>query len=155
MLCLLALATQVAGQPGSAQDTKARLLGAWRLVQYEIFNQNGTTAPGNFDTGLVTYDGSGQMSAHLMRAKDRPSGTPRTDSERSTAYQTYLGYFGPFTVDESKGMVVHHVVGSSYPHWVGTDQVRYFVLSPDGNRLTLSLKSGERISQTLTWERVR
>jgi hypothetical protein len=51
-------------------------------------------------------------------------------------------------------MVTHHVVGSSYPHWVGSDQVRYFKLSEDGKTLELSVKSGARVTSTLTWRRV-
>jgi hypothetical protein len=49
---------------------------------------------------------------------------------------------------------VHHVIGSSFPHWVGSDQVRYFKLSADGKMLELSVKSGSRVTSTLTWRRV-
>jgi hypothetical protein len=32
--------------------------------------------------------------------------------------------------------------------------VRYYAFSEDENQLTLSVKSGERVTQTLTWVRV-
>ena len=51
--------------------------------------------------------------------------------------------------------MIHHVVGSSFLHWIGSEQVRYYGFSEDGNTLTLSVRSGERITGTLTWERVR
>jgi hypothetical protein len=73
----------------------------------------------------------------------------------SHAYQAYLGYFGPFTIDPDKRIVIHHVVGSSRPDWIGTEQVRHYGFSEDGKYLTLSLKSGDRVTQTLTWDRVR
>jgi lipocalin-like protein len=44
-------------------------------------------------------------------------------------------------------------VGSSLPNWIGSEQVRHYGFSNDGRQLMLSLKSGERITQTLTWER--
>ena len=61
--------------------------------------------------------------------------------------------FGPYTVDAAKKIVVHHVAGSSLPNWLGSEQVRHYGFSADGRQLTLSLKPGDRITQTLTWER--
>jgi hypothetical protein len=95
------------------------------------------------------------MSAHLMNSVNRPAQAPATDADRAAAYRRYVGYYGPFTVDEGKGIVIHHVRGSSNPGWVGTDLVRYYSLGADGNTLTLSLKNGERVTQSLHWERVR
>ena len=138
----------------AAVTVRARLLGNWKLVSYVVFDANGATRPGNYDVGRVVYDTSGEMSAHLMSSK-RPVANPTTDAARGEAYLTYLGYFGPFTVDEQKGTVTHHVVGSSYPHWLGTDQVRYYAFSADGRRLTLSVKAGERVTGSLDWERVQ
>jgi len=135
------------------QTVRAKLLGSWQLVKYEVIAADGSTKPGNFDTGVVFYDASGNMSAHLMRATGRNTEAPRTDADRSAAYQSYLGYYGPFTIDESKNMVVHHVRGSSNPNWPGTDQVRYYSFDPDGRHLTLSVKNGERVAQRLLWER--
>lgn len=150
LLIALALSTTI-----TAADARSRLLGSWQLVDYVVIDPAGGKQPGAFDTGSLVYDAAGQMSAHLMRAKGRPGSTPETDAERSAAYRTYLGYFGPFTVDQRRGVVVHKVTGSSFPHWVGTDQVRYYTLSNDGTTLALSLKEGDRITQTLTWKKVR
>jgi hypothetical protein len=121
---------------------RKRLAGEWTLVKYEVFGENGQTRPGNYDVGRINY-GEREMSAHLMR------------SERPTDPQNYLGYFGPYTIDADKKIVVHHVVGSSLRTWIGTEQVRHYGFSNDGKQLTLSLKSGDRITQTLTWERAR
>jgi hypothetical protein len=153
MALMLSIAAAAGAQAQSA-STRERLLGSWTLVKWEVFDPNGgAIRPGAYDVGHLTYDRSGEMSAHLMRT-GQPKVNPATDAERSAAYRSYLGYFGPFTVDDAKGVVVHHVRGSSNPSWPGTDQVRHFSLLADG-RLTLSLKNGERITQTLTWEKVR
>jgi hypothetical protein len=145
----------IASPRRTADDAAVRkqLAGEWTLVKYEIFGENGQTRPGNYDIGRINY-GDREMSAHLMRS-GRPKETPATEAARAAAFQGYLGYFGPYTVDADKKIVVHHVAGSSLPNWIGTEQVRHYAFSSDGKQLTLSLKAGERITQTLTWERTR
>jgi hypothetical protein len=145
---------QISGDALSADAVKRRLVGTWKLVKYEVFDEGGGVRPGNYDTGRIMYDEQGEMTAHLMRS-GRPKEAPTTEAARASAYQSYLGYFGPYTIDPDKRIVVHHVVGSSLPHWIGTEQIRYYGFSEDGKYLTLSLKSGERVTQTLTWDRVR
>ena len=138
-----ALLTIIGGLQAATRTPEAvtkELLGNWKLVKYEVFDANGATRPGRYDVGRVAYDASGEMTAHLMHAGDD---------------HVYLGYFGPFTVDAAKGTVTHHVIGSSNASWIGTDQVRYYGFSAGGNQLTLSLKAGDRVTQTLTWTRVR
>ena len=137
------------------QPARERLVGAWGLVSFVSVDASGASRPGAYDVGRIVYDAAGQMSAHLMNSANRADASPATDADRSTAYRRYLGYYGPFTVDELTGIVIHHVVGSSNPSWVGSNQVRYFKLSEDGTRLTLSVKSNERITSTLVWERIR
>src|SRR5436190_8469780 len=137
---LVAIVGAVQAPDPSADAISRRLLGNWKLVKYEVFDANGTTRPGRYDVGRVAYDASGEMTAHLMHAGDD---------------HAYLGYFGPFIVDAKRGTVTHHVIGSSNQSWIGTDQVRYYGFSADGNQLTLSLKTDGRVTQTLTWTRVR
>ena len=151
-VCVLTVPT-LAGQVSKPGSVRAQLLGNWKLVSYVSFDQNGGSSPGNYDVGRVVYDASGEMSAHLMDSK-RAAANPTTDAARSEAYRTYLAYFGPFTIDEQRGTVTHHVVGASFPQWVGSDQVRYYQLSPDGRRLTLSTRAGDRVTGTLQWVRV-
>ncbi len=136
----------------SADVVKQRLSGNWKLVKTVTFAENGESRPGNYIAGRLMY-GQSEMTAHLTRLGGaKPA--PATDVDRAAAYQAYVGYFGPYTIDAARGVVVHHVAGSSLPHWFGTEQVRYYGF-PDADHLTLSLKSGGRVTQTLTWERVR
>ena len=100
-------------------------------------------------------EASGRMTAQLMLSSNRADRVPATDEDRAAAYRRYLGYWGPFTVDTATGVVVHHVEGSSNPSWVGNQQIRHFDFAADGNRLTLSVKSGDRVTSTLVWERLR
>jgi len=155
LIVAAAIAVPAAQNSGgsAAAATKRRLVGNWKLVKYEIFDSAGPARPAAFDTGRLMYDEQGEMSAHLMRSgRSREAAT--TETARAAAYQAYLAYFGPFTIDPDKQIVVHHVVGSSRPDWVGSEQVRYYGFPAD-NTLTLSLKSGDRVTQTLTWERLK
>ena len=137
-----------------ASPPAPRFVGAWRLLSFQSFDQSGTARPGNYDVGFIVYDASGRMSAQLMHSSNKAGAPLTADADRAAAYRRYLGYWGPFTVDEAKSIVVHHVEGSSNPSWVGSEQVRYYSFAADG-RLTLSVKSGERVTSTLVWERIR
>ena len=70
------------------------------------------------------------MSVHLMRpdrkqyAGDRP-----TADEALMATQTYGGYFGPISVHEQEGYLLHHRVGSENPGGTGTDAKRFYELT--------------------------
>jgi len=143
--------------PASAERQSSiaqRLVGAWELVSYEIIAADGTKRPGAYDRGQISYDASGRMSAHLMHSSNKADATPPTDDLRAQAYRRYLGYYGPFVVDEGKGFVTHIVEGSSNPSWVGSRQVRYYALSADNAQLTLMLKAADgRVTQSLVWKR--
>jgi hypothetical protein len=142
----------VGAQPSVAQ----RLVGAWELVSYEIIAADGTRRPGNYDRGQITYDAAGRMSAHLMHSSNKADQAPQTDEARATAFRRYLGYYGPFVVDEGKSSVTHIVDGSSNPSWVGSRQLRYYELSADNAQLTLMLKDANgRVTQELLWKRSR
>ena len=128
-------------QAGVASPVAQRLVGAWELVSFENIAADGTRRPGTYNHGQITYHASGRMSAQLMNATDK-------------ANHRYLGYYGPFVVDEAKGIVTHIVDGSSNATWVGTRQVRYYELSPDNQQLTLSVRNAEgRVTGTLVWKR--
>jgi hypothetical protein len=133
-----------------------RLVGAWELVSYEIIAADGTRRPGAYDRGQIGYDASGRMSAQLMNAANTAAQPPQTDEARAAAYRRYLGYWGPFVVDEARGIVTHIVAGSSNPSWPGSRQVRYYELSADNQQLTLSLRDATgRTTQALVWRRIR
>lgn len=140
-----------------AQGTIAqRLVGAWELVSYEIIAGDGARRPGAYDRGQISYDSSGRMSAHLMNSANKAEQAPQTDELRAAAYRRYLGYYGPFVVEEAKGIVTHIVDGSSNPSWVGSRQVRHYELSKDNAQLTLMLKDESgRVTQALVWRRAR
>jgi len=155
----LALITLLLCTPASAQrgaSAKDRLVGNWKLVSFETLSPTGEARPGTYDSGRLHYDRAGNMAAHLMRTPAAKTPAPATDQARSAAYRSYLGYYGPYTVDE-KNQIVHHLVeGSSFPHWIGTDQVRGYSVSEDGQKLVLTVVSGPGAtpSSRVTWQRL-
>ena len=143
-------------------DSFPSLAGTWRLVSYEARTSAGETRYplGQQVVGQLFYDNHENMSGHVMRV-DRPtfgsddSGSG-TDMEVRGAFEGHLSYFGTYTIDPSTRTVTHHVLGASYPNWMGHDQIRYYRI--DGSRLVLStppiLFRRESLEYILTWERI-
>jgi len=141
---------------------KDEFVGTWKLVSLEVRQSDGQIVyPYGRDViGVISYDARGNMSVQLMRS-DRPAfaindpqkGTPE---EIKAAFEGFISYFGTYEIDEEKGAVTHRVRGSSFPNWVGSDQIRFFEFS--GNRLTLRARpiqlGGIAATSLLIWERV-
>jgi hypothetical protein len=93
------------------------------------------------------------MIGEECQAAAATKGTPDTA-------QTVLGYdayFGTYTLNESKGIVTHHLQAALFPGDVGKSIDRYFTLS--GDRLTISFhtttREGTKVTRTLVWERMK
>lgn len=132
------------GVAREAEDVAGKFTGHWRLTSYENFAEDGTVTKREM-TGRIMYDGQGSMSAQLM-----PQGEDLEGENRRT--RGYVAYFGPYEIDAEQGTVTHRPEGSTIFPWVGGELVRYYSFS-DGN-LELSLKDEERVTGTLTWERI-
>ena len=138
------------------------VIGMWKLISVETQGDDGTlTYPFGKDVaGLAMTEARGYFSAQLIDMK-RPSfksADPRggTPVEVKTAFENYIGYYGTFDLDETKGVIIFHVRGAWLPNWIGGDQIRYYTLS--GNRMTIStapvLFGGKKVVGKLIWERV-
>jgi alpha/beta superfamily hydrolase len=137
----------------SDKQMKNLFIGTWKFIslvgensQGDIFRPYGE----NF-YGRLMYDSHGNMSVFLMRpnrpkfaAGDIYKGTPE---EIKIAFENFDAYCGTYTIDKEKGTVTHHIEGSRFPNWEGSDQTRHFKFSND----TLSL--GAKIkAQGKDWE---
>jgi hypothetical protein len=138
------------------------VIGMWKLTSFETQDDDGTlTYPMGKDAGgLIMIDARGYFSVHVMDMK-RPSfkiPDPRggTPEEVKTAFENYIGYYGTFDLDETKGAIIFHVKGAWLPNWIGSDQIRYCTLN--GNRLTINtapvLFDGKNAVGKLIWERL-
>jgi hypothetical protein len=138
------------------------VIGIWKLISIQTQADDGTlTYPFGKDVdGLAMIDARGYFSAQVMDMK-RPSfksADPRggTPGEVKKAFENYIGYYGTFDLDETKGVIIFHVRGAWLPNWVDSDQIRYYTLN--GNRMSIStapvLFDGKNTVGKLIWERV-
>jgi hypothetical protein len=136
---------------------RQRFIGSWKLISFEFTSTTGEVSypRGRDAVGRISYDAAGRMSVQIMQpgcpqfaGSDLRQGTP---DEMIAAYQGYLAYYGTYTIDESRGVVVHKVEASLYPNYVGSDQVRRYTFS--GARLTLEVET-ELGRGKLVWERL-
>lgn len=121
-----------------------QLVGAWELLSYVSTPTDSTkeeeevTYPlGKNPKGILIYTADGYMSAHLQALE---SAKEESDAH-STLRNRYLGYTGPFYLDETgtETVLQHHVSLSSFPAWLGDIQRR--VARLDGDILVLSTES--------------
>jgi len=139
------------------------IIGAWKLVSFEIQNSNGVvTYPFGEDAqGSIIYTESGRFAAQAMRP-DRPrfeSGDQLkgTTEEIKANYEGFISYYGHYEFDAENGFVIHHVQGSLLPNWEGQEQKRFVELKGDRLKLTtpptLWGGGGEMVG-VLLWEQI-
>ncbi len=141
------------------------LVGTWELVEW-TFTVDGVREArpfGGDPVGLLTYTADGWMWAALMKRHRKPLPTTTISAapvvDRAEAAAGYLSYAGRYTIVGDE--VVHHVVVSLMPNWVGDDQRRHieWVDAPDGTRdLVLSTPDtatdgGRKAVNRLRWRR--
>lgn len=152
-----AVAIPVAQPRPDAARMKQLLIGSYKLVSYLRYDQNGVEQKTNHTAGQISYDATGRMSAQLMPG-DRPAlpaGGTATDAQRAAAAAGYIAYFGRYEIDAERGVVTHHVEGALGQNMVGQAMPRYFEFSPDGQTLYLTVKSGDRVTGRLRWDRYK
>ena len=157
--CVMTIAVLTSAVLTAASSAADKLVGSWKLISYELFTSPGAEVRyplGRDVVGRITYDSVGRMSVHIMQ-----SGRPRSDgifSSQGTpeqmiaAYRGYMAYFGTYTVDEARGVLIHKVEGSLYPNNVGTNQQRRYSFS--GDRLILEADTDLGGRTKLVWERL-
>jgi len=144
-----------------ADDARALLAGSWDLVAVENRGTDGTVERpfGDAPRGRITYTADGFLSAHVMHAERAPFATgglySGTAAEKAAAYDSYIAYYGAYTVDTAARTVTHTLTGSLFPNWTGSSQTRHYAL--DGDVLTLSTppmeRDGREITVHVVWRR--
>lgn len=138
-------------------ETHRRLFGFYRIGKIERWTMNGEAVPvDQFEKAFIIYMPSGHMAVHIMRP-DRPSYTGAPTPEQALgAIRTYASYFGPFSVHEEEGYLVHHRIGNLNPGQAGTDAKRFCELTDE----TVTLRppprviDGREFQTALTWIRM-
>jgi hypothetical protein len=150
---------------GMPETLRARLLGAWRLIDAVAEPVDGSPPQrphGERPVGLLLYTPDGHMAVQIMAAvRAVPASadwTALTTEEYAAEARTYFAYAGTFEVDESACAVTHHMAVALFPRWVGDGQQR--VVELDGDRLVLrsaapAMTGGGLATIRISWERAR
>jgi Lipocalin-like domain len=111
------------------------LVGTWRLRSCVARADDGSlTYPLGADPhGYLLYAEGGWMGAQIcagnrkaLPTEDLLSGS---EAERAEAFSSYVAYCGSYEVRGD--VVIHRVLVSLFPNWVGTEQTRYFDLTAE------------------------
>jgi len=144
--------------PARSSPGASALVGAWRLVTWEVRAPDGTVAqPWPDAVGSIIYSADGHMSGQVMRRErsafagdDMFRGT---DQESAAAMRSYIAYAGTYRCEGDT--VIHRVETSLFPNWVGGEQPRE--IAWEGDRLVLSTPpipaGGAPTRHRLVWER--
>jgi hypothetical protein len=166
LLILFCLAVASAAPP--SDDLSKKFFGAWRLVSIEG-NPPGRPFVYDRPSGLIMYDPSGRMCVNIVLKADRKPFAPyakgivtATTEEKAAAFDTYVAYFGTFTVDAKAGTVSHHLEDNLVPGRQGTDNVRWFDFQGPDRLLLIPIEDGKggvlarkAATYKLLWERVK
>jgi hypothetical protein len=116
------------------QGKPSPLVGTWRIVKYCDRDSTGAMGEplGPNPTGLFVYTPTGQLSIQAMRtpASGPLTGEPVRLRSLGELRPFYFGYFGTYTIT-SDSTVVHHVLGGTFPDYIGTDQPRRYIIRGD------------------------
>ena len=109
------------------------------------------------------------MSAEMVAKANRKPFAPfnkgrltATTEEKAAAFDTYVAYYGTYTVDAKAGTLTHHLVGSLIPGREGVNNVRWFEFHGDDRLLLIPVEDGKGgvlarkdAAYKLLWERVK
>jgi len=145
----------VALQPSFA-DERAKVLGVWRLVSFELeFQATGERehVRGKNPTGFIIFTPEGRMMVVLTNEGRK---APKTDQDRADLFNAMVAYTGLYRIEGDKWITKVDVSGN--PALVGTEQARFFRL--DGDRLqeitAWTPRSEKGMGRTvITWERAK
>jgi hypothetical protein len=138
-------------------------VGIWRLISCNAVRRNGCVLPlyGKNPIGRLFYDAEGNMSVNIMKPGRlkfvSASKSHGTSLEMRAAYLGYEAYFSTYMIDREKGVIRHHLIGSLFPNWTGSEQARYYKF--EGSRLILStapigMAATRETVVTLVWEKI-
>lgn len=133
----------------AAEIDKNPLVGTWLLVKYVDTPDKGEPifAFGKEPIGHFIFTSGGHVAFSIMRSPPDPE-TPTSDPDPDACIPGwYCAYFGTYTVDVKKSVLVTHVLSANIPGLLNTEQPRHFKI--DGNTLVVSetyLSGNTRIS---------
>lgn len=136
-----------------------KFTGSWELKKWtaELTSGEIVFPYGEDAKGLITYDKFGNMAVQVMKnnrsqflSEDPLQAQP---DEVFDAYNGFIAYSGNYEVSINSNKVVHQIKISSFPNWVGQNQIRYYEFRDDNLILSTDLIGVSR--HKLVWEKVK
>jgi hypothetical protein len=153
---LVASTAMTANAASLAQQVRGT---SWHLVSLTITTPDGKTVQpiGPNPMGYTMFDRTGHFITETLKpgAPNFASGSPvsGTDEEYRAAGQANIVDFGTYTADGKDHTLVMHVIGASFPNWIGTDI--HNVTEINGDEMTWHNQAGARnVPVTLVWKRL-
>lgn len=164
LLGFVLCAAPALGQTELAQtesEIRNQIVGTWKLISNEEILKDGTIRPfigfGPHAKGFLMYQRDGYMCADLVNP-DRPKWADplhTTSEEKAATAEGTFAYCGRYEIDVKNRQIVHLPEVATDPGYVGSRQIRPYVL--EGRRLILSdvVKDDPSvIGWKIIWEKV-
>lgn len=141
----------------NATATDETFTGSWKLKEWTAELKSGDIVfPFGKDAkGIITYDKFGNMAVQVMKNERPPflSEDPlqAQPDEILDAYNGFIAYSGRYEVDTNSNKVTHQIKISSFPNWIGQNQIRYYKFKDD--MLILSTDMIGASKHRLLWEK--
>ncbi len=137
---------------------RERFVGTYARVTSEVKDENGvwSPTPGEDRAGYITYSDRGYMGVSSRDGgRTKFAGDEPSPEEAQAAIASYSAYYGPYTVHEAEGFVVHHRVGQIDPGGE-VDAKRFYDFVGDRLILTPAPATGgkEDATRRIVWERL-
>ena len=138
--------------------TNEKFDGSWELKKWtaELTSGEIVYPYGKDAKGIITYDKFGNMAVQVMKNKRSQflSEDPfqAQPDEVFDAYNGFIAYCGSYEVDSDSNKVTHHIKLSSFPNWVGQNQIRYYEFKDDNLILSTDLIGASK--HKLIWEKL-
>jgi hypothetical protein len=136
-------------------DTNNPFLGSWELESWSAERPTGEIVfpYGTDPIGRISYDANGQMAVQIMknhRSKFHSEDPLQSEvHEAVAAYHDFMAYCGYYNVNAESNQVVHKITISSFPNWIGQNQVRNYKFS--NRKLILTTDPIGTLCHKLVW----
>ena len=142
----------MASSGASSQDAALdqQVVGSWQLSK-----QAGNTGGlGPSAKGMLMLSDGGAFMLQIVNATMKPFAADdwrnAAPAESQASGKGSLAYFGTYETGNGDHSLTLHILRSSFPNWIGSDQV--WAVSLAGDELTLTDQANA--TQTLVWKRL-
>jgi hypothetical protein len=127
-----------------------QVVGSWQLSK-QTGNSGGL---GPSAKGMLMFADGGGFMMQIVNANMKPFAADdwrkAEPAESQASGKGGLAYFGTYEASDADHALTLHILRSSYPNWIGTDQVWTVSLAGDELSLTDKTNAGEM----LVWKRL-